>query len=1744
MKKRLFTKTLAFALAAVLLIGEAAPVYAMENTAYDSADAVAVTESDTSVSEAAVEEIAVPEKGDLPLAASQVGELSITPDEVITYEDFYGITYTIDTSRYEGQANLNPSVKVYWGFSADESEWIQTSETPCTPLNDGRYIVFVPYYGGDTLYYSMRLSVWDATARKAAAAFSRTRIAQYDYSNLKQECVITGIDARHTYTDFYFDNRLQVAPDKLSAEVKIKTESDPTWRKVNSNIAYSTTIDSYTEEEVYSNFRVHLEETLDAQEVYYASVTVRYRDDFEVYRVETKETGGFRPQAYDIGSGGYMENGIRFDVNQIVHAGIMDVVHVKAGILENANVSYFDVIGKAYDADGNLLYQKTDCFSPENRYADAFDFDNYSFVMPLNESVDHWGLSLDFDEESVELLYKSNYNPEEDVCVHTSNVAVDIQDVCLKVNTDFSVLALPKDYSDSIFTYEIRFRKQGDSDWTYSGPYEGVIFDSGEERLNVLLGERNFEANTTYEYQLCALMEAVKGDNTVEVNRTELSNGSFTTGEETELGTLEQLFPDERLRNTVKNLLTGYYPEIDGTTLLTDVMLNKITYLSIDDTPASTGKNIRLKSLEGITYLKNLKFINISYSNLNTLSRIDFSQLEKLEELYLDYNEITEMPDLTGCAALQIVSLVGNRLSAEQLATVPDKLPSQVGLHDAYFAKQRSGDAAYEFEKVYYRTSDGAVTLLVRISDLKYAIDKYSFTLKVGSNSYPLKYEDGLYRAIATDLAADTYEASIQASVPGMTRTTTVATTSLCIRDIEDYTSTRIQYVNTSAAGRSLCFPYYVSERDAVGKIQLLDARGRLFWQTRTKSYGMDAYELYETFSYVPFGACPDNLYGAYADISSYFLSCPATAGTVSVTYLGIDKDDEERKQIGSIQFVDAAVIDSVEIMSQYSMSGKTFYADVTAQGLDPEQLRFVLCNPTFGCFNEELRIVSYVPFGEGYRYELTKPSWIDTVEEIELRVLPVEGSGPIYTNMADGAKATLDMQYLSRSNIRYSDYNLLTDKVTVVLKESGSYDNVSVKFMDDAGKTAYATTNFQNGMATFRLYNKDGSLFRATLAGSLSFSKDGKEFADTYMNCHYDGEIPDSDFSTTDNTYEPEPGFYGIDNPIVTAETYAFEVITNNDATKEALKKENYSLKLFRGNTEVSLSAVESETFISPYEGNEYAGIAYEFSMQGITNINNYTLYVYYKGEQICKKDISVSKAPDIFVVEYPYYFEEDGKSYIGFDTNCYGKKDSYELQFTDPYGNMLKDVKTVKTEKNMNYVRIQIDGLGHEYEYVYMSIVNTNPDLSSAAAYGDTSGSEDSLLCLDLGYKLDLATHYNYIWGYGARRVGGSIEDCTYPVTLTVYQPYNPEPIFVTTIDRPQDEFDPYSAVLPYAARYYIDPTQLYTLVVSDAGGKSVKAEYAYLDTKDVTQPELTAEFSYISAMLGGEIALEIFVDMSEDTVDAKNKYIEYTLRGETYKLYDHVKRNMGNKDYYVYVIPVAGAYMGENISLSMVADGVVLDTANVSVAGYLKKILADDSYQSFHDIARATLNYGAYAQKYFGVNEANPVNSGIEDNVLQTVLKQEIVKDDTIREKLTATTFECTGASLTCLNKTSLKFYFTANNESANMTNYSYSISCGGTVLDADAYYVEQISDTIYALVIPDISAARLTDVFTVRVANRRHTLDYVLFSYSPMTYIQQAQNNSDANLKNLTKAMYLYGKSIATLLDENNSFTLDE
>lgn len=270
---------------------------------------------------------------------------------------------------------------------------------------------------------------------------------------------------------------------------------------------------------------------------------------------------------------------------------------------------------------------------------------------------------------------------------------------------------------------------------------------------------------------------------------------------------------------------------------------------------------------------------------------------------------------------------------------------------------------------------------------------------------------------------------------------------------------------------------------------------------------------------------------------------------------------------------------------------------------------------------------------------------------------------------------------------------------------------------------------------------------------------------------------------------------------------------------------------------------------------------------------------------------------------------------------------------------------------------------------------------------------------------------------------------------------------------------------------------------------------------------------------------IYLRYHIQMSEASYNGGG-YIRFTKSNGEISDIDICE---GEKDeesgYYVYSCEVAAAEMTERITAIVYSEkgSVVKGFGRYSVREYAEEIVNGSEYSTeAKEAVKAMLNYGAYAQKYFGNTENGLANDGIEDNVPEF----EGVERGTMGIYGDLGGLRYVSTALELCSRTVMYHYFKLD-EGEKISDYSFKL--GGK--EVTPTVSEKNGEKRYCIKIEGIAPTNISKGLGLVIYGVDG--EYIgSFTYSPTHYLYLVVTtvNDNPDLVYLAKAMYIYSDAV--------------
>ena len=301
-----------------------------------------------------------------------------------------------------------------------------------------------------------------------------------------------------------------------------------------------------------------------------------------------------------------------------------------------------------------------------------------------------------------------------------------------------------------------------------------------------------------------------------------------------------------------------------------------------------------------------------------------------------------------------------------------------------------------------------------------------------------------------------------------------------------------------------------------------------------------------------------------------------------------------------------------------------------------------------------------------------------------------------------------------------------------------------------------------------------------------------------------------------------------------------------------------------------------------------------------------------------------------------------------------------------------------------------------------------------------------------------------------------------------------------------------------------------------------KQYSINMAFRDFTLTNKEQTVGAVKTMNLLLNGKIETRFGVELKDET-QKNNAYLSVKVGNEEERRLTFVDAEKSENGKYYFNIGVAAAQMTENISLKVITAVADSDTQNFTVRKYADYILKSESSSAeLKKLITAMLDYGAYAQIYFGVNTENLANAGLHaegENPLDGVeITQTVVKEGA------ATGLTVNSADMLLQSDNTLRVYFTAE----NAENYNITVKYNdGKDRTFKLEYAE--ADGRYFVDIPHIPAPMLGTEYEITFKATDDTTLTVKLSVYAYAGKVVASSESSQEKKNAAIALYLYGEA---------------
>ena len=312
---------------------------------------------------------------------------------------------------------------------------------------------------------------------------------------------------------------------------------------------------------------------------------------------------------------------------------------------------------------------------------------------------------------------------------------------------------------------------------------------------------------------------------------------------------------------------------------------------------------------------------------------------------------------------------------------------------------------------------------------------------------------------------------------------------------------------------------------------------------------------------------------------------------------------------------------------------------------------------------------------------------------------------------------------------------------------------------------------------------------------------------------------------------------------------------------------------------------------------------------------------------------------------------------------------------------------------------------------------------------------------------------------------------------------------------------------------------PLHVYVPVMTGSEDQDVNM---HIDWSTARKAGDIAEYTGNTLSLKDDFGLNFFFNFGEQTLNDAGAKVKFTLPDGSVK--EYVISEIADADKtangYKFSANVAAKEMTAPVKVQVIlSNGETSEVFSCSVKEYADKLLASSTNESEIALVKSILNYGGYAQEFFGYNKTALANADLTDaektlgDVTIANTKRERVEDEDDG-------INFYGSSLSLNTKIDLKAYFTLE-DGAKISDYTFKI--GSTELTP----VE--SGNKYYVTIPDITSRDIDERSAIEIANKSGEGELSVKT-GPYAYIYKAlSKSSDEKLQSLMKALYFYSQA---------------
>ena len=824
---------------------------------------------------------------------------------------------------------------------------------------------------------------------------------------------------------------------------------------------------------------------------------------------------------------------------------------------------------------------------------------------------------------------------------------------------------------------------------------------------------------------------------------------TIQTEEQEVVYTLSEIFPDEALREMIKNRLGT------GQETATEDALKNITEIYSYRTDFNEAAVKDITGLDKLTGLMNLVLEN---HEIKDVSKIDWSKLTNLGYLNLEGNDITAMPDLSQNSMLRRVNLAYNKLSQEELAKAKDLLPAEAALEENTEGNQRVNGFEIVAEDNYYYYGD-TVNVYVQTKGMKQDLPyKAKFYVDDAEQTFDVLYEyEKLYALKNANLTEGAHTLKVELWKGDIEVEETVTHTFNVVRQHVFAEKTPYCIDSDTRSNSYIDLEFYFPTGAEVSNVEVVKDNKVYFKQNEynqlyTNQYnGVDPrYPKFKDMNGM-YNEC--SLYYVTAGLTATYFTTPAGSYDLKITFT----DESVQTVQDAILVSDSGktIITDCSLGSSYDNMGNYLYVVLEGWNIKPGELEFSIKQ------NETIYPLTYVNHRyvySGMVVKLQKEDWT-RLEDQSVQIV-IKGED-------DTANFISDSVYMS-GGVYYAVYNRKTGKVEAAFSTdtnaNGKTVTVSAKTSWDGEVVATGSTVVTDGVGYFTLKNTDGSAFPSTPGYYyFDFDVDGMVYENS-TDIYNLGNVNSVNYwSASTSIYE------GNNSPVM---WYYSDLEYNTENAKAS----SYTAQITGEALDEPITITSVEDKVKTDDVNGRVAIGMDFDESKL-KAGNYEVTLYREEQVVASNQVEVKASERFILHNLSAYWNDSSTINVSMTTTSDTSSDTYTVTLTDINGMEIEGLKTKVIGRYGSSIFLSVTGLNYKNAAKKYYVKVTQKRLGEACKTDGTSFYEDEKGNLQ---EMGLSA-FSYVTDEKDRERVASIYvgNVKFPVTIGIYRPYLTEPV-----------------------------------------------------------------------------------------------------------------------------------------------------------------------------------------------------------------------------------------------------------------------------------------------------------------------------------------------------------------------------